>query len=154
MNIAINGFGRIGRNVFKALLERMDFKTIVINDLSGIKTMAHLLKHDSCYYQYNKEVSFTSDSLIVDGGSYRVIAETQPEKLPWRELRIDLVLECSGKFTDQAGASKHLKAGAKKVIISAPGKGEDVKTFVLGVNEAKLKKTDRVISMASCTTNP
>lgn len=153
MNIAINGFGRIGRSVFKALLLKPDFKTIVINDLSGLKTMAHLLKYDSCYHQYGKEVSFTSDSLIVDGAVYRVVQETEPEKLPWRELGIDLVLECSGKFTDQAGASEHIKAGAKKVIISAPGKGEGVKTFVLGVNEAKLKKSDRVISMASCTTN-
>lgn len=153
MNIAVNGFGRIGRSVFKALLLKSDFKTIVINDLSGTKTMAHLLKYDSCYYQYGKKVGFTSDSLIVDGAIYRVIQETEPEKLPWRELGIDLVLECSGKFTDQAGASKHIKAGAKKVIISAPGKSDGIKTFVLGVNEVKLKKTDRVISMASCTTN-
>lgn len=153
MNIAINGFGRIGRGAFKALLLKPDFQTIVINDLSGTKTMAHLLKYDSCYHQYGKKVSFTNDSLIVDGASYPVIAETDPEKLPWRELGIDIVLECSGKFTDQAGASEHIKAGAKKVIISAPGKGEDVKTFVLGVNEAKLKKTDQIISMASCTTN-
>lgn len=153
MNIAINGFGRIGRGAFKALLLKPDFQTIVINDLSGTKTMAHLLKYDSCYHQYGKKVSFTSDSLIVDGAAYRVIAETEPAKLPWRELGIDIVLECSGKFTDQAGASEHIKAGAKKVIISAPGKSEDIKTFVLGVNEAKLKKTDQVISMASCTTN-
>lgn len=153
MNIAINGFGRIGRGAFKALLLKPDFQTIVINDLSGTKTMAHLLKYDSCYHQYGKKVSFTSDSLIVDGAAYRVIAETDPEKLPWRELGIDIVLECSGKFTDQVGASEHVKAGAKKVIISAPGKGEDIKTFVLGVNEAKLKKSDQIISMASCTTN-
>lgn len=153
MNIAINGFGRIGRSVFKALLNKPEFKTIVINDLSGTKTMAYLLQHDSCYHEYGKKVEFTENSLIVDGKTFKVIAETDPEKLPWRELAIDLVLECSGKFTDRAGAAAHLKAGAKKVIISAPGKSDDVKTFVLGVNEAKLKKSDQVISMASCTTN-
>lgn len=165
MNIAINGFGRIGRAAFKALLERPDLKTIAINDLSGIKTMAQLLQYDSCYHKYGKKVSFTGNSLIVDGAAYRVIAETEPEKLPWRELEIDIVLECSGKFTDQAGASEHLKAGAKKVIISAPSKEtphpnpllakerKQIKTIVLSVNEKDLTKNDKIISMASCTTN-
>jgi glyceraldehyde 3-phosphate dehydrogenase len=153
MNIAINGFGRIGRSTFKALLEKPNIKVVAINDLTDTKTLAHLLKYDSCYGIYGKKISATSDSLVVGEEKYRVYAEKDPSKLPWKDLNVDIVIESTGRFTDSAGAGAHIHAGAKKVIISAPAKGGDVKTFVLGVNEKDLRKIDTVISMASCTTN-
>lgn len=154
MNIAINGFGRIGRATFKALLAKKGsrVKIVAINDLTDTATLAHLLQYDSCYGKYNKKVSSTKDSLVVDGKKYKVIAEREPAKLPWKELGVDIVLECTGRFTKKEDAGLHLKAGAKKVIISAPAKG-GIKTFVMGVNENKIKKTDKIISNASCTTN-
>ncbi len=152
MNIAINGFGRIGRAVFKSLLTRKNINVVAINDLTDTKTLAHLLKYDSCYGTYPGKISATADSLVVDGKKYRVTAEREPAKLPWKDLGVDIVIESTGRFTKKEDASLHLAAGAKKVIISAPGKG-DVKTIVLGVNEEKLKKSDKVVSMASCTTN-
>lgn len=153
MNIAINGFGRIGRAVFKILLDKYpEINIAAINDLTDTKTLAHLLKYDSCYGIYNKQISASQDSLIVDGKNYKITAEKNPESLPWKNLKVDIVLECTGRFTGREDAGLHLKAGAKKVIISAPGKG-GVKTIVLGVNENILNKTDNVISNASCTTN-
>lgn len=158
MNLAINGFGRIGRAVFKILLESKAARTVginivAINDLTDTATLAHLLKYDSCYRAYHKSVMSTADSLIVGGKKYKVYAEKDVKELPWKELRVDIVIECTGKFTKRDEALAHIKAGAKKVIISAPGKGGNIKTIVLGVNEQKLNKNDKVISNASCTTN-
>lgn len=154
VNIAINGFGRIGRAAFKALLnKKSNLNIVAINDLTDTKTLAHLLQYDSCYGKYQKKVGYSADGVIVSGKKYKVLAEKDPANLPWRELKVDLVVESTGRFTKKEEASLHLKAGAKKVIISAPAKSEGVKTFVLGVNEDKLKKSDKIISMASCTTN-
>lgn len=153
MNIAINGFGRIGRAAFKALLNKKNVNVVAINDLSDTKTLAHLLKYDSCYGIFNKSISFTNDSLVIGGKKIKKTSEKEPVNLPWKELRVDIVIESTGRFTDKIGASGHIKAGAKKVIISAPAKDESTKTIVLGVNENKLSKNDKVISMASCTTN-
>jgi glyceraldehyde 3-phosphate dehydrogenase len=152
MNVAINGFGRIGRASFKALLDKKGLKVVAINDLTDTATLAHLLKYDSCYGEYPGRVSATKDSLVVDGVKYRVYAEKDPSALPWQELKVDVVIESTGRFTKKEDALLHIKAGAKKVVISAPGKG-DLKTIVLGVNEGKLGKADKVFSMASCTTN-
>jgi len=154
MKIAINGFGRIGRAVFKILLNQSSkIKIAAINDLTDTATLAHLLKYDSVYGKYGKNLSYTKDSIVVAGRKYPVLAEKEPAKLPWRELGVDLVLECTGRFRTKEEATGHIKAGARKVIISAPTKSESVKTIVLGVNEDKLKHSDKIISMASCTTN-
>jgi len=153
-NIAINGFGRIGRAAFKAILEKkLPFKIVAINDLTDTATLAHLLKYDSAYGRYDQSISYTTDSLVVAGEKYKVLAEKDPAQLPWRELEVDIVLECTGRFRTQELARLHLEAGAKKVILSAPAKSEGIKTIVLGVNQEKVKKTDRIISNASCTTN-
>jgi len=152
MNIAINGFGRIGRAVFKALLTKPGVKVVAINDLTDTKTLAHLLTYDSCYGLYGS-VKATSGAIVVKGVSYPVLAEKDPANLPWKKLKVDVVIESTGRFTDPADAKAHLKAGAKKVILSAPAKGKGAKTFVLGVNAEKIKKSDNIISMASCTTN-
>lgn len=154
MNISINGFGRIGRATFKAFLEKdPKINIVAINDLTDTKTLAHLLKYDSCYGIYNKKVSFTADSLVVDGRKYKVLAEKDPSQLPWGAMQVDIVIESTGRFVKKEDAGLHIKAGAKKVIISAPAKGDDVKTIVLGVNEDKISKNDKVLSNASCTTN-
>lgn len=155
MNIAINGFGRIGRATFKALLEKKNsnIKIVAINDLTDTKSLANLLKYDSVYGKYNKTVSSTKDSLVIDGKKYKVLAERDPALLPWKALKVDLVMDCTGIFRTQETAMPHIKAGAKKVIISSPAKDEKIKTFVLGVNENKIKKSDKIISNASCTTN-
>ena len=153
MNIAINGFGRIGRAVFKSLLNKKGINVVAINDLSDIKALAQLLQYDSCYGKYEKKVSAEAGYLMVDKKKYQVLAEKEPAKLPWSKLKVDIVLECTGRFLDQAGAGQHLKAGAKKVILSAPAKDEAIKTIVLSVNEKDLTKNDKIISMASCTTN-
>ena len=155
MNVAINGFGRIGRAAFKAILNsKAKIKIVAINDLTDTGTLAHLLKYDSAYGIYNKKVNFTKDSIIVGGKKYKILAEKNPRHLPWQGLDVGIVLECTGFFRTKKAAREHLKAGAKKVIISAPYKGEiKVKTIVLGVNENKLNKKDNIISMASCTTN-
>ncbi len=154
MNIAINGFGRIGRAAFKALLDKKsNLKVVAINDLTDTKTLAHLLRYDSCYGTYQRKIAFTNDSLIVDGKKYKVTAIKELDMLPWKEDKVDIVIESTGRFTNKQDASGHLKAGAKKVIISAPAKGGGEKTIVIGVNEKKLKKSDKVISNASCTTN-
>jgi len=153
IKIAINGFGRIGRPTFRRILKNHpDLGVVAINDLTDTKTLAHLLRYDSIYGMYEKPVKFTEKSLLIDGKEFRIFAETEPENLPWKDLGIDIVLECTGRFTDLEGAKKHILAGAKKVIISAPGKGTP--SFVLGVNEGKYDpEKDDVIDMGSCTTN-
>lgn len=151
--VAINGFGRIGRCAFKIACERSDLEIVAINDLTDTKTLAHLLKHDSNYGLYHKEVSSDDQNLIVEGQKIRVLAEKDPAALPWKDMDVDVVIESTGLFTDAEKASAHLKAGAKKVVISAPAKGEGVDTIVLGVNEDKLETSSDVISNASCTTN-
>lgn len=154
MNIAINGFGRIGRATFKALLAKTGgHKIVAINDLTDTTTLAHLLKYDSCYGKYDKQAKAAQDGIVVSGKKYPVFAVKEPAKLPWKDLKVDVVLECTGRFRNKETAKDHIKAGAKKVIISAPAKGPGVKTVVLGVNEDKLKKTDHIVSNASCTTN-
>jgi len=151
--IAINGFGRIGRQVFKHIeTNHSDLEIVAINDLTDNKTLAHLLKYDSTYGQYGKEITATEKSIKVGNKEYLALAEKDPEKLPWKDLGVDIVLECTGFFTDDAGARKHITAGAKKVIVSAPCK--DLPGFVLGVNaeEYDSKKVD-IMDMGSCTTN-
>ncbi len=155
VKIAINGFGRIGRPTLRRILDKHpDLEVAAINDLTDAKILAHLFKYDSLYGIYNKTVSFTEDSLTVGDKKIKVFSEKEPKNLPWKNLGIDIVLECSGVFTEIEGAKQHLEAGAKKVIISAPSKSKEIPTFVMGVNEEKYdSKKDNVISMASCTTN-
>jgi glyceraldehyde 3-phosphate dehydrogenase len=151
VKVAINGFGRIGRAVLKISLDR-GVNVVAINDLTDTQTLAHLLKYDSVYGVYSKTVEAGDGYIKVDGKKIIVSAEKDPEMLPWRKLGIDVVIEATGRFRDRVGANKHLIAGAKRVIISAPAKEPDV-TIVLGVNEGDLKKEHKIISMASCTTN-
>jgi glyceraldehyde 3-phosphate dehydrogenase len=151
--IAINGFGRIGRLCFRNLFEGSDCEVVAINDLTDNATLAHLLKFDSAQGGYDAEISHNSGELIVNGKKVYSSAERDPEKLPWKELGIDVVLECTGIFRTKEEASKHIKAGAKKVIISAPAKTNDVQTIVLGVNDEKIDPSISVYSNASCTTN-
>lgn len=160
IKVAINGFGRIGRHVFKDILrEHPNLDIVAINDLTDTKTLAHLLSYDSIYGTYEKRVKFTDKSLLIDGSyrgkEIRIIAEPHPEKLPWKEMGVDIVLECTGRFRDFEGAKKHLAAGAKQVILSAPSKTPDkIQSFVLGVNEDKFNpKRDIICDMGSCTTN-
>jgi glyceraldehyde 3-phosphate dehydrogenase len=154
LNVAINGFGRIGRAAFKIILDsHPDLKIVAINDLTDTKTLAHLLAHDSCYGPYQYKVTGNTKGLEVKGKKYAIFAEKDPGQLPWQKLKVDVVLECTGRFCNKESASLHLQAGAKKVIISAPAKKGGVKTIVLGVNEKKLKANDHIISNASCTTN-
>ncbi len=153
IKVAINGFGRIGRNAFKILLDRDDAEVVAINDITDAKTLAHLLKHDSSYGTYDKEVSATEDSIIVDGQEVTVFAEKDPKNLPWGDLGVDVVLESTGFFTKPEDAHAHIEAGAKHVIISAPAKGDGAKTIVLGVNEEEVTPDDEILSNASCTTN-
>ncbi|HEY5442648.1 MAG TPA: type I glyceraldehyde-3-phosphate dehydrogenase [Candidatus Saccharimonadales bacterium] len=151
--VAINGFGRIGRNAFKVAFERSDLEIVAINDLTDTKTLAHLLKHDSNYGTYGKEVGFDDKGIIVSGKHITVFAEMDPANLPWKEHKIDVVIESTGFFVDPAKAKAHLDAGARKVVLSAPAKGEGATTIVLGVNEDKLEGAEDIISNASCTTN-
>ena len=154
IRVAINGFGRIGRNTFKAAFGRLkDLEFVAVNDLTDTKTLAHLLKHDTNYGAYEHEVSHDETHLIVDGKKILVTAEKDPTKLPWKELKIDVVIESTGRFTDEAGASQHLTAGAKRVVLSAPAKGGNVPTYVLGVNGHEYKGEAMVVNNASCTTN-
>ena len=153
IKLAINGFGRIGRNAFKIAFERRDVRIVAINDLADTKTLAHLLKHDSSYGTYDRDVKFDEENLIVDGEKIRVYAEKEPKNLPWKDHRVDVVIESTGFFTDPAKAAAHLEAGAEKVVISAPAKGEGAKTIVIGVNEDTVTEDDKIISNASCTTN-
>jgi glyceraldehyde 3-phosphate dehydrogenase len=151
--IAINGFGRIGRNAFKIAFERSDLEIVAINDLTDNKTLAYLLKHDSNYGTYDHDVSFTDEGIEVDGKKIRVLAEKDPAALPWKDLGVELVIESTGFFTDKEGASKHVLAGAKRVVISGPTKSDGVDTIVLGANDDKVAGSTEVISNASCTTN-
>lgn len=151
--IAINGFGRIGRNAFKLAFERDDIEVVAINDLTDTKTLAHLLKHDSTYGTYHYDVSYDENSIFVDGKQIRVLAEKDPVLLPWVEFGVDVVIEATGLFVQPDKARAHINAGAKKVVISAPAKGEGAKFIVLGVNEHELTREDDIISNASCTTN-
>ncbi|OYX54048.1 type I glyceraldehyde-3-phosphate dehydrogenase [Candidatus Saccharibacteria bacterium 32-50-13] len=151
--LAINGFGRIGRNAFKIAFERSDLEIVAINDLTDTKTLAYLLKRDSNYGTYGKEVSYDDKGIIVDGKHIEVIAERDPALLPWADRGVDIVIESTGFFTDKEGASKHITAGAKRVVISGPTKSDGVDTIVLGANEEKIGSATEVISNASCTTN-
>ncbi|MFA6995061.1 MAG: type I glyceraldehyde-3-phosphate dehydrogenase [Patescibacteria group bacterium] len=154
MNIAINGFGRIGRAVLKIIWWRFpNLHIVAINDLTDPATLAHLLSHDSCYGSSQQKISATKDSLIINGHKIPVLAIKDPSMLPWKALKVDVVLECTGRFTDKAGLSLHLQAGAKKVILSAPAKKGGVKTIVPGVNMNKVTKSDNLLNCASCTTN-
>ena len=153
IKLAINGFGRIGRNAFKIAFERRDVKIVAINDLTDTKTLAHLLKHDSSYGTYDRDVKFDDENLIVDGEKIRVFSEKEPKNLPWGEFQVDVVIESTGFFTDPKKAADHLEAGARKVVISAPAKGEGAKTIVIGVNEDIVTADDKILSNASCTTN-
>ncbi len=149
--VAINGLGRIGRATLKIILERDDLDLVAVNDLVPVSNLAYLLKYDTVYGKYEKEVKHDSNSLTVDGQKIKVLNEKDPEKLPWKDLGIELVFESTGIFTKQEELQKHLKAGAEKVILSAPSKSAETATIVHGVNSEK--NTDQIISCASCTTN-
>lgn len=154
--VAINGFGRIGRNAFKVAFERSDIEIVAINDLTDTKTLAHLLKHDSNYGTYHYDVDHDDKGIKVNKQHIAVLAEKDPASLPWKEHKIDVVIECTGFFVKPELAEAHIKAGAKKVVLSAPAKGDhadDAVTIVLGVNEDKLETAGPIISNASCTTN-
>jgi len=154
--IAINGFGRIGRNILRAHYEsgkKHPLQFVALNDLGDAKTNAHLLKYDTAHGRFSGSVKVDGDALVVDGDRLKVLAERDPAKLPWKDLGVDVVLECTGLFTSKAKTSAHLQAGAKKVIISAPGDKDVDRTIVMGVNDKALKASDTVISNASCTTN-
>jgi len=154
VKVAINGFGRIGRLVLRAIIEakRKDISVVAINDLGSVEANAHLLSYDSVHGKLNSEVKVIPEGINTEHGSIKVFSERNPENLPWKDLDIDVALECTGLFTKKDDASKHLTAGAKKVLISAPGNGVDY-TVVYGVNDAGLKDEHKVVSNASCTTN-
>jgi glyceraldehyde 3-phosphate dehydrogenase len=151
--IAINGFGRIGRLVFRVLMQKEGYQVVAINDLTDAKTLAHLLKYDSVHGILPEEIKAEADAIVIDGRRIKIYAEKDPEKLPWKELEIDLVVESTGVFRKRAQAEKHITAGAKKVIISAPAKDKIDSTIVLGVNDDILQDDHVVVSNASCTTN-
>lgn len=151
--VAINGFGRIGRNAFKIAFDRSDIDIVAINDLTSTEVLAYLLKHDSTYGAYDKNVSFDEKHIIIDGYKIPVSAEKDPKALPWKDLDVDVVIESTGRFTKSEDAKMHLTAGAKKVVISGPTKSDDVDTIVLGANDEKLEKSTDIVSNASCTTN-
>ena len=156
IKVAINGFGRIGRNVLRAHYEdgkKHELQFVALNDLGDAKTNAHLLKYDTAHGRFKGSVEVAEGALVVNGDRLKVLAERDPAKLPWKDLGVDVVLECTGLFTSKAKAGAHLAAGAKKVIISAPGDKDVDRTIVVGVNDKALKASDTVISNASCTTN-
>ena len=152
IKVAINGFGRIGRLVFRIMHEDSDFDVVAINDLTNAEDLAYLLKYDTAQKKYNHDIKAEDNYLVVDGKKIKVFSEKDPSNLPWGELGVDEVFECTGYFTNKDDAMAHINAGAKKVIISAPAKG-DVKTIVYGVNEGTLDGSEEIISAASCTTN-
>ena len=152
IKVAINGFGRIGRLVFRIMNNDSDFEVVAINDLSKSDQLAYLLKYDTSHRRYDSDISSDNDNIIVDGKKVRIYNEKDPSLLPWRNLDIDVVFECTGHFTSKESAQAHIDAGAKKVVISAPAKG-DLKTIVYNVNQDILDKNDNIISAASCTTN-
>ena len=153
IKIAINGFGRIGRVFFRNAYLNPNIDIVAINDITDAKTLAHLLKYDSVHRQLKADISHDEQHLIVNEKKIRIFGSKDPAQLPWKELGIDIVLESTGLFLDKASAQKHLDAGAKKIILSAPAKDDDIKTVVLGVNDHVLTKEDTIISNASCTTN-
>ncbi len=153
VKLAINGFGRIGRNALKIAMERRDIDIVAINDLTDTKTLAKLLQYDSSYGIYDLDVKYDENNLIIGDHKIRVLSEKDPAALPWKDLGVDVVIESTGLFTDPEKAHAHIDAGARKVVISAPAKGEGAKTIVIGVNEDTLDKEDVIISNASCTTN-
>lgn len=153
IKVAINGFGRIGRMSLRILLQSSKVKVVAINDLADAATLAHLFKYDSVHGGFSGEVNATKDGFIINGNSIQLCNEKDPANLPWSELGVDVVIESTGLFRDKVSAEKHLQAGAKKVIISAPAKDESIKSVVLGVNEHILDGTEKIISNASCTTN-
>lgn len=153
VRLAINGFGRIGRSAFKIAFEREDAEIVAINTIGSPAALAHLLKYDSAYGIYDHEVSYDENHIIVDGIPVLFTSEPDPATLPWGDLKIDTVLECTGRFTKPEDARKHIEAGARKVVISAPAKGPGAKTVVLGVNEEVVTADDDILSCASCTTN-
>lgn len=152
IRVAINGFGRIGRLTFKALLKKSNVEVVAINDLTDTATLAHLLKYDSVHGRFDGTVTSESDGIVVNGKKINIYAEREPKNLPWGTNNVDVVLESTGRFVDEAGAGGHLEAGAKKVVISAPAKG-NIPTVVLGVNEEILTGSETILSNASCTTN-
>jgi glyceraldehyde 3-phosphate dehydrogenase len=153
VRVGINGFGRIGRNVLRAGLDKKGLEFVAVNDLTDAKTLAHLLKYDSVHGRFRADVRADGDAIIIDGKEIKVCAQKDPAQLPWKDLKVDLVLESTGKFTDRVGGSKHIEAGAKKVVVSAPAKDPDV-SLVLGVNEKDYNPSKHhIISMGSCTTN-
>ncbi len=154
VRVAINGFGRIGRNVFRVMHQKKsEFEVVAINDLSNPKTLAHLLKYDSVFRRFPGKVESADTSIRVDGKEIKIHAEKDPAKLPWKDLAVDFVIESTGVFRDRAKLELHLQAGAKRVLLTVPAKDKIDATIVLGVNQKTLRKTDRIISNASCTTN-
>ncbi len=153
LRIAINGFGRIGRVSLRVIFERKDIEIVAINDLTDAHTLAHLLKYDSVHRRFNGDVSVEGNAIIVNGKRIPVTAEKDPSKLKWGEFGTDIVIESTGKFLDTASATLHLKAGAKKVLLSAPPNGNDIKAIVMGVNDSIVTNEDLIVSNASCTTN-
>ncbi|QKX39157.1 type I glyceraldehyde-3-phosphate dehydrogenase [Metamycoplasma hominis] len=151
--IAINGFGRIGRLIFREIFNDPEFEIVAINDLTDAATLAHLLKYDTAHGKLNENISHTENSIVVDGKEYRVYSEKDPLNLPWKELNVDIVIEGTGRFVTKEGAELHIQAGAKKVFITAPAKSEGVKTVVYSVNEDIITPEDKILSGASCTTN-
>lgn len=151
--IAINGFGRIGRLIFREIFNDPEFEIVAINDLTDAATLAHLLKYDTAHGKLNENISHTENSIVVDGKEYRVYSEKDPLNLPWKELNVDIVIEGTGRYVTKEGAELHIQAGAKKVFITAPAKSEGVKTVVYSVNEDIITPEDKILSGASCTTN-
>jgi glyceraldehyde 3-phosphate dehydrogenase len=151
--VAINGFGRIGRAAFKIAFDRDDIEIVALNDLTDNKTLAHLLKYDSVYGKYGHEVTSDETGITINGQRIEILAEPNPSKLPWADKQIDIVIESTGRFNDPAVAKQHIEAGAKRVVLSAPAKGEGATTVVLGVNNDALNTDNEIISNASCTTN-
>lgn len=153
INIAINGFGRIGRVFFRIAFDHPNINIVAINDITDSGTLAHLLKYDSVHRQFKGDIKHDTNHLYVNGKEIKIFASKDPENLPWKSLDIDIVIESTGLFLTKETANKHLKAGAKKIILSAPAKDDDIKTIVLGVNDEILTKEDIIVSNASCTTN-
>jgi glyceraldehyde 3-phosphate dehydrogenase len=153
INVAINGFGRIGRIFFRIAFFNPNINIVAINDITDSETLAHLLKYDSVHRKFNGEVKHDNDHLFVNGKEIKIFASKDPENLPWKALDIDIVIECTGLFLDKKSSQKHLNAGAKKIILSAPAKDDDIKTIVIGVNDELLNSDDLIVSNASCTTN-
>jgi glyceraldehyde 3-phosphate dehydrogenase (phosphorylating) len=153
IRVAINGFGRIGRVFTRAIQNHPNIELVAINDLADTNTLAHLLKYDSVHGKFDGTISTSDDSLIINKNPTKILTEKNPENLPWADLNIDIAIECTGLFRTKELASKHIAAGAKKVIISAPSKSDDIKTIVLGINENSIDGTEEILSNASCTTN-